>query len=117
MGSSNGACPAAGAGGTGRIESLRLRGEAPLGHMAVRAIHDLGLQRRVAHVGFDDLALADVIEPGLTVVAQDPVATGRHAAELVFSRLDGYDGPSRRIELPTVLIERGSGELAPGDGS
>ena len=84
---------------------------------AVRAIHDLGLQRRVAHVGFDDVALADVIEPGLTVVAQDPVAMGRNAAELVFSHLDGYDGPSRRIELPTVLIERGSGELAPGDGS
>ena len=27
---------------------------------AVRAIHDLGLQRQVAHVGFDDVALADV---------------------------------------------------------
>jgi hypothetical protein len=34
-----------GAGGTGRIESLRLRGEAPLGHMAVRAIHEDGTTR------------------------------------------------------------------------
>jgi LacI family transcriptional regulator len=81
---------------------------------AVHAIHDLRLQRKVAHVGFDDVALADVVEPGLTVMAQDPRALGRSAAELLFSRLDGYDGPSRRIVLPTTLIERGSGELAPG---
>jgi LacI family transcriptional regulator len=81
---------------------------------AVRAIHDLGLQRKVAHVGFDDVALADVVEPGLTVMAQDPRALGRSAAELLFSRLDGFDGPTRRVVHPTTLIERGSGELAPG---
>ena len=81
---------------------------------AVRAIHDLGLQRQVAHVGFDDVALADVIEPGLTVVAQDAPALGRSAAELLFSRLDGFTGPSRRVVHPTTLIARGSGEIAPG---
>src|SRR5262245_46070409 len=81
---------------------------------AVRAIHALGLQRKIAHVGFDDVALADVVEPGLTVMAQDPFALGRSAAELLFSRLDGYDGPSRRVVHPTTLIERGSGELPPG---
>ena len=81
---------------------------------AVRAIHDLRLQRRVALVGFDDVALADVVEPGLTVIAQDPTALGRSAAELLFSRLDGYTGPSRRVVHPTTLIPRGSGELTPG---
>jgi LacI family transcriptional regulator len=81
---------------------------------AVRAIHDLHMQRTVAHVGFDDVALADVVEPGLTVMAQDAGALGRSAAELLFSRLDGYDGPSRRVVHPTTLIERGSGELPPG---
>jgi LacI family transcriptional regulator len=79
---------------------------------AVRALHELGLQRRVALVGFDDVSLADVLEPGLTVVAQDPVALGRTAAELLFSRLDGYDGPSRRVVIDTRLVARGSGELA-----
>ena len=44
---------------------------------AVRAIHDLGLQRRVAHVGFDDVALADVIEPG--TFAMYSVVTGSTA--------------------------------------
>ena len=80
---------------------------------AVRALHDLRLQRDVAHVGFDDVVLADVVDPGVSVVAQDPVALGHHAAELLLSRLDGHDGPSRRLVIPTRLVERGSGELPP----
>jgi len=39
-------------------------------------------------------------------------ALGRTAAELLFARLDGLDGPSRHVVLPTTLIARGSGELA-----
>ena len=80
---------------------------------AVRALHSLGLHEQVALVGFDDIVLADAVSPGLTVVAQDPGGLGRAAAELLFERLDGFDGPSRRVELPTRLIARGSGELAP----
>jgi LacI family transcriptional regulator, galactose operon repressor len=83
---------------------------------ALRALHDLGLQHEVAMVGFDDIPLADAVEPGLTVVAQDPLALGRTAAELLFERLDGFTGPSRNVVVPTVLIERGSGELAPRTG-
>jgi LacI family transcriptional regulator len=79
---------------------------------AVRALHSLGLHERVALVGFDDIVLADAVSPGLTVVAQDPGGLGRTAADLLFERLDGFDGPSRRVELPTRLIARGSGELA-----
>jgi LacI family transcriptional regulator len=78
---------------------------------AVRAIHDLGLARSVALVGFDDVVLGDVVEPGLTVLAQDPIGLGRRAAELLFARLDGLDGPSQRIVLSAELVERGSGEL------
>jgi LacI family transcriptional regulator len=80
---------------------------------AVRALHDLGMQHDVALVGFDDVVLADAVDPPLTVVAPHPHGLGRRAAELLFERLDGFDGPSRRVELPTELIARGSGELAP----
>jgi LacI family transcriptional regulator len=83
---------------------------------AVRAVHALGLQHELAMVSFDDILLADALDPGLTVVAQDPMTLGRTAAELVFSRLDGYDGPSRHVVVPTALIERGSGELPPRGG-
>src|SRR4051794_25805989 len=80
---------------------------------ALRALHRAGRQREIALIGFDDVPLAEAIRPAVTVVAQDPFGLGRHAGELLFSRLDGYDGPARRVVLPTPLIERGSGELAP----
>jgi LacI family transcriptional regulator len=80
---------------------------------AVRAVHAAGVQHSLAMVSFDDIPLADALNPGVTVVAQDPDALGRAAAELLFERLDGYDGPTRQVIIPTRLIERGSGELAP----
>jgi LacI family transcriptional regulator len=80
---------------------------------ALRRLRALGLHRRVALVGFDDLPLADAVEPGLTVIAQDPVELGRLSAELLFARLDGDRAPTRRLVVPTRLIERGSGELQP----
>ncbi len=46
------------------------------------------------------------------MVEQDARGIGRAAAELLFSRLDGYSGPARRVELPTPLIARGTGEIA-----
>jgi LacI family transcriptional regulator len=79
----------------------------------IQRLRQLDLHRRVALVGFDDLTLADAIDPGLTVVAQDANALGRMTAELLFERLDGRTGPSRRVELPTTVIERGTGELRP----
>jgi LacI family transcriptional regulator len=67
----------------------------------------------VAIVGFDDLELSDMLTPGFTVVAQSTGELGRIAAEMLFERLGGYQGPARRIELPTTLIARGSGEIPP----
>jgi LacI family transcriptional regulator len=79
----------------------------------VRALRELGRQHEVAVVGFDDVVLGDMLEPGISVVMQDPYALGREAAELLFSQRDGYRGEGRRIELPTRLVPRGSGEIAP----
>ncbi|MEU6575177.1 LacI family DNA-binding transcriptional regulator [Streptomyces sp. NPDC046805] len=73
------------------------------------------LSRQVALVGFDDFELADLLRPGVTVVAQDAAALGRTAAERLFRRLDGTLPSSERLELPTRLITRGSGELPPVD--
>jgi len=80
---------------------------------ALHALRERGLQHTVALVGFDDIVLADVVEPGITVVAQDPRALGHQAAELLFSRLDGNAGDSRLVVVPTTLIARGSGEIPP----
>ncbi|WP_026253068.1 LacI family DNA-binding transcriptional regulator [Streptomyces sp. PsTaAH-124] len=72
-----------------------------------------GLPRPVALVGFDDLELADLLQPGVTVVAQDAAALGRTAAERLFRQLDGTHLSPERIELPTRLVQRGSGEVPP----
>lgn len=73
----------------------------------------LRLHRRVALIGFDDILLADLLEPGITVIAQDPAAIGRAAAQVLFRRLDGDRSPSEHQIVLTRLIARGSGEIAP----
>jgi LacI family transcriptional regulator len=69
------------------------------------------VDRRPAFVGFDDFELADMLTPGVTVVAQDVAKLGRLAAELLFKRLDGDRSPAERTEVPARLIPRGSGEV------
>lgn len=77
----------------------------------VRALHRLDLQHRVALVGHDDVVLADVVSPGITVVPQDPRELGRRAARRLLDRLEGDTGPPRRDLLAPTLLPRGSGEL------
>lgn len=78
----------------------------------LHAIRNAGLQRRVALIGFDDISLADMVDPAVSVVAQDPQALGRAAAEQLFRRLDGEDGAAIHCVLPVTLVARGSGEIA-----
>ena len=70
-------------------------------------------RRDVAVVGFDDFTLADLFDPAITVVAQDPEQLGRQAAELILARLDGDRDRPRTVALDTHLIVRGSGEVTP----
>jgi LacI family transcriptional regulator len=78
---------------------------------AVRAVHELGLARTLAMVAFDEIDLADVVQPGITVLPQEPRELGRRAGELLFGRIDGsVEPPTRELRLST-LVERGSGEL------
>ena len=81
---------------------------------AVRALRRLRLHREVAIVGFDDFPLADLLEPAVTVIAQDPATMGATAARALFDRIDGDSSrPPREFWIPTALIRRGSGELPP----
>jgi LacI family transcriptional regulator len=77
----------------------------------LRALAATGRSEQVAVVGFGDFSLADYLRPGLTVVSYDPAEVGRMAAELLFRRVDGDDGPARRVEVPVRLVARGSGEI------
>lgn len=80
---------------------------------AMRVLRARGLQHRVALIGFDDFPLADMLEPGITVVRQDVPGLGRKAAELIFARIDGDTSPPVHAVVPAALVRRGSGEIAP----
>ena len=79
----------------------------------LHALRNARLQHRVALIGFDDVPLADMVEPAVSVVAQDPQALGSAAAERLFRRLDGEVGEAVHEVIPVALIARGSGEIAP----
>jgi LacI family transcriptional regulator len=81
----------------------------------IRALRNAGLQHQIALIGFDDLALGDIVEPAVSVVAQDPQAIGRAAAELLFRRMEGDGSPSVHHVVPVRLLARGSGEIEPGE--
>ncbi len=79
----------------------------------MRALKELGASRDVALVGFDDFTLADMMDPGITVIAQHPERIGKLAAERLLARIDGDTQVPQTYVIPSELIERGSGELAP----
>ncbi len=83
----------------------------------VRALRRAGREREVALIGFDDVPLADMLDPAISVVAQDPHALGAAAAEQLFRRLDGDTAPAVHQVVPVTLIARGSGEIAPGSSA
>jgi LacI family transcriptional regulator/LacI family repressor for deo operon, udp, cdd, tsx, nupC, and nupG len=78
---------------------------------AIEAIHALRLRipEQVALVGFDDLPLAAVFNPPLTVVRQPAYDAGRSAAELLFQRLETpARPPTSLVLLPELIVRRSS---------
>lgn len=77
---------------------------------ALRAMRALG-DETTALVGFDDFDTADVI--GVTVISYDPFELGRRTAQVALERMDDPTGFTRRLTLPTWIVERGTGERPP----
>jgi LacI family transcriptional regulator, galactose operon repressor len=83
----------------------------------VHALRGAGREREIALIGFDDISLADLLDPAISVVAQDPQAIGRAAADQLFRRLDGDTSPAIHQIIRVTLVARGSGEIAPRDSA
>lgn len=79
----------------------------------VAALRARGLQHAIGLVGFDELRMADLLEPGVTTVDQHPSQIGAQAARLLLARLQGSAAEPTTVVLPTTLIPRGSGETRP----
>lgn len=69
--------------------------------------------QRMAVIGFGDFEPAECLTPGVSVITYDSAEVGRLAAELLFARIDGYNGPPRRAYVKASLIQRGSAEISP----
>lgn len=80
---------------------------------AAHALHDQGLRNKIAHIGFDDIELADIVHPGISVVPQHPRNLGRRAAEILFGRIDGEVHAPIRDVIECHIVARESGELPP----
>ncbi len=78
----------------------------------VSELHRTG-RTDVAFVSFDDFPIADSLTPPVTVVRQDPALVGRTATDLLLRRMRGEAGRPRRVQLPTLFLPRGSGEIPP----
>ena len=78
----------------------------------LQAVADLNLSipNDMALVGFDDVDLAELMRPPLTIIRQPVMDLGRTAAELLFKRLDGSAAkpPLKHVTLPVELVLRAS---------
>jgi LacI family transcriptional regulator len=77
---------------------------------ALRAASELGagVPGDLAIVGFDDIAIAGLIQPSLTTVRQEMHAIGEAAAEALGQMIDDPEREPVRRVLPTQLVVRSS---------
>ena len=78
---------------------------------AIRAVGDAGLNvpADVSVIGFDDIQLADHMNPPLTTVRQDKAGLGAAAGSALVRLIDGEpDDVTESTVLPVELVRRGS---------
>ena len=87
----------------------------PLAEHAWRVLRSRGLALPgdVSLVGFDDVPWMEMVEPGITSVAQPTHEMGRRAARLLLRRAEDPFGPPRVECLQPELIVRGSSGAPP----
>jgi LacI family transcriptional regulator len=76
----------------------------------VPTLHAIG-RADIALVCFGDFAMADLLQPGITVVDHSAEAVGAAAAARLAARIAQPDLPTSIIHVPVSLIPRGSGEV------
>src|SRR3954465_8439642 len=67
----------------------------------------------IALVGFGDFAMADALDPAVSVVDHSGAAVGRAAAARLLRRIQEPELAAATVHVPVALLQRGSGELTP----
>lgn len=81
--------------------------------VVLKALRAEGLEKQIALVGFDDLPVAELLTPGVTLVKQDINEIGRRSIQMLFNRINGESSKYTTEVVPTTLITMGSGEIRP----
>jgi LacI family transcriptional regulator len=68
----------------------------------------LEIPEDISVTGFDDIPGLASMPPGLTTIRKRASALGQTAAELLFRVLEGDEGVSTEVFIPTELEVRGS---------
>lgn len=80
--------------------------------------HGIDIPTQMSVVGFDDLELAPLLNPPLTVISRPTVEQGKIAAQLLINHLNGRQKKrSQRVVMDVRLLERGSCAQPPQTGS
>jgi LacI family transcriptional regulator len=82
---------------------------------AIKAINNVGLRipDDISLVGYDDIAMAKYLVPGLTTVSKDIAALGRTAVQMLISRIQEPERPYQTIKTSPRLVIRESTGPAP----
>ena len=70
--------------------------------------HGVKVPEEVKVVGFDNIPLAELIEPSLTTVAQPIKDLGINAAELLLKKIQNPSTPNQQVVMQCSIIERES---------
>jgi LacI family transcriptional regulator len=69
---------------------------------------NLAIPDQLSLVSFDDVSWMSLVQPGVTAVAQDPVALGEAAISQLFERIRSPQAPVRTVLLSATITSRGS---------
>ncbi len=79
-----------------------------IGALEAISARQMRIPRDIGLISFDDLPLAAVFNPPLTVVRQPAYEVGRSAAELLLKRIEDPKRPATSLKLSPELVIRGS---------
>lgn len=79
-----------------------------IGMMRCLADHGLVVGRDVSIVGFDDIAVARYVTPGLTTIRQNKEEMGTQAAKALVSLIESPQTAPPVLTIATELVERGT---------
>jgi LacI family transcriptional regulator len=74
----------------------------------------LAIPGRLSLVSFDDVPWMSMVTPGVTAIAQDPIALGEAAVTQLCERIQAPLAPVRTVLLAATVVSRGSTSTPPG---